>query len=530
MHEETTTSAEVEGASTETAASTGTSEVVGEFHAAFKGTHTHDHSAMGSQGGDDTHSHSHSHDNDSVHSHSHANLSTKPITADAGVTPESNWHAYLFVEGLRTSDGRAAQMGAGQWRDLPLPIRWCPEDVGAHGMAVVVGSIDKISIVEKQFNGQSYNLILAEGSFDLGAGEGSPGWEAARQVQLQGGTRFVSADVECLESELIFVDSSSTGDDDDLWDLLFGDGGECYTLWTSYRLAAATIVSIPAFPQCVIAPASVPLPTVDPMEPVAVEQPAPPMLIASGNIPVSPPRSWFAKDESMAPGTNLRMTDDGRVFGYLAPWKQDHIAKPQGPNVIVNPPHSLSGYAYFMTGGVDTAEGEYVNTGVLTMGSCGHANIREKNYRAVIDHYDGGPGAVQAADVVVGEDDYGIWAAGAARPGITEEQRREFNALCPSGDWRKVGRGLEMVACLQVPVPGFPVTSVTASGGVRFISSRPQVFMRKDEQVALVAAGFRPQNPLVTLLQKMQSQIDELKAGQELLQPFVLAELDKLVA
>lgn len=41
-------------------------------HAAYTGTHTHSHKAMGSQGGDEMHSHSHTHDGNAKHSHSHS--------------------------------------------------------------------------------------------------------------------------------------------------------------------------------------------------------------------------------------------------------------------------------------------------------------------------------------------------------------------------------------------------------------------------------------------------------------------------
>lgn len=41
----------------------------------YSGTHTHEHTAGGSQGGDEMHSHSHSHDGDGSHDHSHASAS-----------------------------------------------------------------------------------------------------------------------------------------------------------------------------------------------------------------------------------------------------------------------------------------------------------------------------------------------------------------------------------------------------------------------------------------------------------------------
>jgi hypothetical protein len=41
-------------------------------HGSYDGTHSHQHAAMGAQGGDQTHDHPHSHSGDAVHSHAHA--------------------------------------------------------------------------------------------------------------------------------------------------------------------------------------------------------------------------------------------------------------------------------------------------------------------------------------------------------------------------------------------------------------------------------------------------------------------------
>jgi hypothetical protein len=74
------------------------------------------------------------------------------------------------------------------------------------------------------------------------------------------------------------------------------------------------------------------------------------------------------------------------------------------------------------------------------------------------------------ADVNIGEDAYGIWVAGAVRPGATEEQIAALRAGGQSGDWRNN----EMIASLTVNVPGFPMALVSG------------------RESALVAAGARP--------------------------------------
>jgi hypothetical protein len=79
--------------------------------------------------------------------------------------------------------------------------------------------------------------------------------------------------------------------------------------------------------------------------------------------------------------------------------------------------------------------------------------------------------------VTVGEDDFGIWFAGALRTGVKPEQVRELRAGSLSGDWRYLGGNLELVAALAVNVPGFPVPRVQAGLAASGV------------QTALVAAG-----------------------------------------
>jgi hypothetical protein len=82
------------------------------------------------------------------------------------------------------------------------------------------------------------------------------------------------------------------------------------------------------------------------------------------------------------------------------------------------------------------------------------------NALAAASHYDH-TGTV-AADVRAGEDEHGIWVAGALRPTLTDEQIRTFRAAPLSGDWRRIGGRLELVAALAVNTPGFPVPRTRA--------------------------------------------------------------------
>lgn len=179
--------------------------------------------------------------------------------------------------------------------------------------------------------------------------------------------------------------------------------------------------------------------------------------IAASAAPMVPPKSWF-KDPGLTQATPLTITDEGKVFGHIASWTTSHIGMGRG----VKPPRSQSQYAYFRTGELRTDEGD-VQVGQLTLAG-GHASLQASAEEAV-KHYDDTASAV--ADVVAGEDAFGIWVSGALRPDVTPAQIRAFRASSPSGDWRPINGRLELVAVCQVNVPGFPIArAITASGGV----------------------------------------------------------------
>lgn len=178
-------------------------------------------------------------------------------------------------------------------------------------------------------------------------------------------------------------------------------------------------------------------------------------LIAAA-IPVEPPARWFDNPQLTGPCA-ITVEDNGRVYGHCAAWHVSHIGMPFN----TKPPHSRNNYAYFHTGVVRCAEGKDVTVGQLTL-SGGHAGL-EMSAQDTIRHYDDTRSAI--ADVHLGEDKFGIWVAGALRPGATPEQIRALRASKPSGDWRPINGRLELVAVLQVNVPGFPVTRAHVASG-----------------------------------------------------------------
>jgi hypothetical protein len=71
--------------------------------------------------------------------------------------------------------------------------------------------------------------------------------------------------------------------------------------------------------------------------------------------------------------------------------------------------------------------------------------------------------------VVAGEDEFGIWVAGWILPQASPQAVEIFRSSPVSGDWRRVGGALEMIAVCSVNTPGFPVprARVAFSGGAQ---------------------------------------------------------------
>lgn len=189
--------------------------------------------------------------------------------------------------------------------------------------------------------------------------------------------------------------------------------------------------------------------------------------LAASAAPMHPPAEWFADPHLTGP-SQITVTEDGRVYGHLAAWNVCHT----GHRQCVTAPKSRSGYAYFHTGSVTTADGGNVPVGHLTIDT-GHAGP-SLGAGATLAHYDNTGTAV--ADVQAGEDEFGIWVAGALRPSVSPDDVRALRASPLSGDWRNIGGTLELVAALAVNVPGFPIP-------------RPHGLVASGREVSLVATG-----------------------------------------
>ena len=208
-------------------------------------------------------------------------------------------------------------------------------------------------------------------------------------------------------------------------------------------------------------------------------------IVASANYIFD--ANFLKRTEMESPRVGVEVEGD-HVYGYIAQWGVCHIGI-QG--VCTTAPHSLTDYWYFATGKVDTSDGETVRVGQITMDT-GHASMKA-SAKVAAAHYDNTGAA--AADVVVGEDDFGIWFSGVLRSKVTDEQRHALRAAGRvSGDWRQIGRDLELVAALAVNVPGFPIPHVRAG-------------VYNGEQVSLVAAGLHEEDePVAPLIITMSAE------------------------
>lgn len=329
------------------------------------------------------------------------------------------WSAVLARTGVRTGDGRILSEGGGASRDLPLPLMYQRETSDGHGGAIVVGRIETLRIAD--------GMVTATGSMLE-----DNGWSA----------------IESLEAGVI-------GPSVDLDDIEYVMDEDENIVLTQWRVAGATLVAVPAF-------ADVSL-TLDPVaaEPVYSDVWGEDAMAYTAKLasfamavqehmaaPVLPPAEWFARPD-VDRVTPLTVTEDGRVFGHIAPWGECHVGLPG----CVTAPSSLTNYAHFHTGAQPVQGGQEVPVGTLVTGPR-HADPQVA-FRAAQQHYDDLDAAV--ARVVAGEDEFGIWVAGWMLPTANPARVEQFMASPVSGDWRNVGGSLELIAVCSVNAPGFPV-------------------------------------------------------------------------
>lgn len=336
-------------------------------------------------------------------------------------------------EGVRTVDGREFAAGAIEWRELPIPLLSIrgndPTGRGGHKSSRAIGSIAEIWREDDE-NGNG--TIYGRGYF----ASDEEGMEA-KQLIAEGVLSGVSADVGGAVVEELVADEE------------FGT----VKMIHSGTIVGVTVLPIPAFDGTKVS--------------VVHKDELAEAVVASAGA-WQPKSEWFSDPKFTEP-TPITVTADGRIQGHAALWGTCHVGY---RDRCVTPPRSKSHYQYFNTGQVLTADGETVNVGRLTAGT-GHAAI-DFGAQTAVDHYDNT--GYQGGYVHAGEDEHGIWFSGTVSPTATPEQIATLRASMVSGDWRKIGQGLELVGILAVNTPGFPVPRARAG-------------LVAGAQVSLIASG-----------------------------------------
>lgn len=374
--------------------------------------------------------------------------------AERGLSESENllhWEGILAVLGVASADGRYLVPERISHRELPLPLLVQTEVAEGHEGAAIAGRIDAIQYIPaSEFTrGEEFALqelpqdaviVYAWGTLD----DSDVANDAVRMVENGAG---VSVDI--VPERLAFIDPETHEEvqEEDLSPegVLFGH----YLVGIEGKIAAATIVSIPAFEQAAIVFARDRVIMASAYG-LRIESPGTLTAAAAGQAPLKPPREWFFLPEPDEP-TPLTVTEEGQVFGHLALWNQCHTAFA----FCERPPRSQSEYAYFHIGQIETAEGELINVGRITVGEPGNARGGHASVvlgrQGAIEHYDNAGCVVAFVRAIDGK--LGPWLSGAVRSDAPAERIRDLRANPPSGDWRDG----ELVAVLSVPVPGFPI-------------------------------------------------------------------------
>src|SRR5690554_2561072 len=396
------------------------------------------------------------------------------------------------VEGEWTGDGRQFAPGSLTWEDLNsviVPLQW-QKETNHGGINDVTVSVGRLTALER-----SGSEIRVSGYIDTGSEDGA---EVVRRLKsgTLGGVSIVADDPEQAEIEYVYPEGCADLDDltpKEIEQVPLEKINEC--LWPnrmifhSGRIRALTLVDTPAFVEASIrlieteptesttdepVAATVvsqeygavntgdikqlsKLDTNDPQSAAQVIDEIQDLIAASHVITIEdvPPAEWFEEPAEMPPFGALTVTDEGRVYGLLAPRDVAHRGF-QDKRVTV--PMGNVDYSRWMNRETIVQGGKRIRTGVVTM-DCGHAPIdRRLTSQAAMEHYDNTCSAVITARV--GESSRGVWLAGALLPGVTPAQVTRILACAISGDWRphpeKPGMR-ELAGALLVPVPGFPV-------------------------------------------------------------------------
>lgn len=413
------------------------------------------------------------------------------VVVDPGAEQQGSAFEATFLENEETVDRRVIELNATNF-DRPFPLPWMMTTQTSYGHegATLVGVI-----TEGSRNGATVTL---RGRLDT-----SPEAQEYQRLVGEGMMTTWSPDMGDSDSMIEVIAEDQDGWPTEIMEhvmsctLLGGTGVPFQALNSAkIRLIDDDTIVVPT-------DSDTPADATD-GDATAEDQPAAAVAAAAviASIPNRPPGAWF-QDPEFKELTPLTITDDGHIFGHVAEWGQCHIGR---EDVCITPPSSPSDYAYYRTGAVLTAEGDTIAVGTFTMGT-GHA-VEDASVTAqmAIEHYDHTGTAV--ADFAAGEDAFGPWVNGALRADLSESDIRALRGASPSGDWRRVGGSLEMVAVLAVNVPGFPIP-------------RAKTLVASGVCMALTAAGARAMAPALDRATADAKSIATLQAQIDAMQPII---------
>lgn len=411
----------------------------------------------------------------------------RELAAQDEAAAEIPWSGVICIENVATGDGRFINPGVLTWRDLPLPLMLQTVTAPGHDGAVICGRIETIT--------RDGNNVVATGML-----AGNPAGQEAADLITNELITGVSVDMD---------DTSGYYDDkQDLW------------VYESGQIMGATLTPFPAFKDAqiglVAAGTTAGKGSAFTVTKIRVDQAA---LVAAGTragknlIPVVPPAEWFTPQEAET-AHPIRIGENGRIFGYVADWRACHLSY---AGKCRTAPHSQSGYSKFLTGTVLTSAGP-IATGRLLCKTV-HPKLELNASDAEAWYHDTG---CCFADVTIGEDQHGIWVAGAVRPDTAPETIRAARGSDFSPDWRPIQGKHEMVAILAVNVSGFIVDqALVASGAPDPTATGPQVLVT-DEGEAAIGLGIIHQD---ARYRELRADMDRMAAQLDVLRPLAASIL-----
>lgn len=441
------------------------------------------------------------------------------------------WKGQLAIEGEMTGDGREIAPGALTFASTPLPLAWLQQAQHGDGFGnpggVDLGNIDTIARVEGggviagagviddgHEHGVDFVRRLEEGTAPMGARWGvsvdvddpvveivdtDPEATAARMAEIEAELGIVLAAATGLAfrgaaalavwrspapavawwARMALTSAAGEPVPDDAEVVERFDPGQFVYRMVAGRVRGATACPVPAFADAWIE-----------LDGSASSADTDEEAVTAAAFPVKPPARFFAHPEPEGDddsrmvaqhdyrsgayiGHAVPLTivtsgpDRGLVYGHLAPAQRCHIGIDGMCQVA---PDTGTAYAHFHLGEVHTAEGEVVPTGALVVG-CDHAP-HSMTMGQALDHY--ANTGLAWADVRITEGRFGPWMSGALRPDVTDELVRTLRGGGVSGDWRKAGNHLELIAVQAVNTPGFTVQRVgLAAAGSAVVELRP---------------------------------------------------------